>query len=297
MKIRHILLAAALALLLAGCQAEEPVGSASVPPEPSPVQSLPVEPFPVSSAPPEAPTPEQLLAQQPIDETHDAFLVDTGGRLGTLLVTAELGERGPNPNPEWESWEYPVYLSVWNPADMGQPIQKLEGTAWDVDWNAYDRHEELDANFDGYMDFSVLNSMGNGGSYWYLWVWDEEAGQFVEVPEYRKISLPRCNPETEIIDGWTRNSGGGDGVTTFHRWEDGKLVCIRRIETGYDHENGVIEFELGGEVTHFPSWIKVEDRIDGELTQVYYRYYSVDEGTDFFPEQEKWENLDYHGEN
>ena len=62
MKIRHILLAAALALLLAGCQAEEPVGSASVPPEPSPVQSLPVEPFPVSSAPPEAPTPEQLLS-------------------------------------------------------------------------------------------------------------------------------------------------------------------------------------------------------------------------------------------
>ena len=36
--------------------------------------------------------------------------------------------------------------------------------------------------------------------------------------------------------------------------------------------------------------------MDGELTQVYYRYYSVDEGTDFFPEREKWENLDYHGE-
>ena len=182
------------ALLLAGCrQVEE--GSASLPPEPVPQ------------------TAQELLEGQTIDDTHDAFLVDTGGTLGTLLVTAELGERGPNPNPEWESWEYPVYLSVWKPADMSQPIQKLEGTAWDVDWNAYDRHEELDANFDGYMDFSVLNSMGNGASSWYLWVWDEGAGQFVEVPEYREISLPRCNPETGVIDGWARNSGAGDGVT------------------------------------------------------------------------------------
>ncbi len=85
-------------------------------------------------------------------------------------------------------------------------------------------------------------------------------------------------------------------MTTFHRWEDRKLVCVRRIETGYDYENGVVKFEVSNEVTYFPSWIKVEERMDGELTQVYYRYYSVDEGTDFFPEREKWENLDYHGE-
>ena len=205
-------------------------------------------------------------------------------------MTVELGERGPNPNPEWESWEYPVYLSVWKPADMSQPIQKLEGTAWDVDWNAYDRHEELDANFDGYMDFSVLNSMGNGASSWYLWVWDEGAGQFVEVPEYREISLPRCNPETGVIDGWARNSGAGDGVTTFHRWEDGKLVCVRRIETWWEPDEAIRTEE---EITVFPMHLKVEDRIDGELTQVHYQYFSP--GESFASEQEKWESLDYHG--
>ena len=125
-------------------------------------------------------------------------------------------------------------------------------------------------------------------------MWDEGAGQFVEVPEYREISLPRRNPETEIIDGWARNSGGGDGVTTFHRWENGKLVCVRRIETGYDYENGVVEFEMGNEVTHFPSWIKVEDRVGGELAEVYYKEFPPKE--DFFDEQAKWEHLDYHGE-
>ena len=294
MKLRCFLLSAALALLLAGCQAEKPVETVSAPPEPSQEQSALPEPSPAASepvsVPPEELTPEELLAEQPIDETRDAFLVDTGGKLGTLLVTVELGERGPNPNPEWESWEYPVYLSVWKPADMSQPIQKLEGTAWDVDWNAYDRHEELDANFDGYMDFSVLNSMGNGASSWYLWVWDEGAGQFVEVPEYREISLPRCNPETGVIDGWARNSGAGDGVTTFHRWEDGKLVCVRRIETWWEPDEAIRTEE---EITVFPMHLKVEDRIDGELTQVHYQYFSP--GESFASEQEKWESLDYHG--
>lgn len=280
MKIRYILLAAALALL-AGCRAEEPVGTTSVSPEPPPTASEPV------SAP-----PEELLAEQPMDDTHDAFLVDTGGRPGTLLVTAEKGERGPNPNPEWESWEYPVYLSVWNPADMSQPMQKLEGTIWDVCWDGYHRHEELDANFDGYMDFSWLCSMGNGASSWYLWVWDEETEQFTEVPEYRDISLPRCNPETEIIDGWERYSGAADGLTTFHRWEDGKLVCVRRIEVWWELDE---EIRTEEETTVHPMHIKVEDRIGGELTQVYAKVLAP--GEDYLAEREKWENLDYHGEN
>ena len=67
-----------LCALLCGCQAKEKTPAISAPPpEPSPK------------------TAQELLEEQPIDDTHDAFLVDTGGRLGTLLVTAELGiERG-----------------------------------------------------------------------------------------------------------------------------------------------------------------------------------------------------------
>lgn len=282
MKIRYALLAAALALALTGCQAEEPTGTAPLPPEPSPTAGVPLR------TPPELPSPEELLEQQPVDDTHDAFLVDTGGKLGTLLVTAELGEQ----DRDTEFGDYHTTLSVWNPGDMDAPLQTMAVLVEDM---AFGHHEVVDANFDGYVDFSVLYNMGNAARYWYLWVWDEGAGQFVEVPEYREISLPRRNPETEIIDGWARNSGAGDGVTTFHRWENGKLVCVRRIETGYDYENGVVEFEMGNEVTHFPSWIKVEDRVGGELAEVYYKEFPPKE--DFFDEQAKWEHLDYHGEN
>ena len=56
MKIRYALLAAALALALTGCQAEEPTGTAPLPPEPSPTAGVPLR------TPPELPSPEELLA-------------------------------------------------------------------------------------------------------------------------------------------------------------------------------------------------------------------------------------------
>ena len=282
MKIRYALPIVALALLLAGCQAEKSVETASVPPEtPAPTE----ESAPLETLGPSLDPLEELLAQQPIDDTHDAFLVPTGGTLGTLLVTAEKGEQ----DRDTELGGYRTTLSVWNPRDMEEPIQTMAVLVEDV---AFGRHEVVDANFDEYMDFSCMYFMGNQPNYWYLWIWDEETGQFVEAPEYQEISGPRCNPETEIIDGFARNSGAGDGVTTFHRWEDGELVCIRRIETWWEATDMVIPETEG---TVFIYGIRVEDRIDGELTQVYYKEFPP--GEDFFDEQAKWERLDYHGEN
>ena len=297
MRMRCILLAAALAFLC-GCGATKPVESRPVPPpETAPVQPVGTpSPAPETPAPSEEPEPsgepapsaepsdplEELMAQQPIDDDHDAFLVHTGGRLGTLLVTAELGER----EQDLELRETPLYLAVWNPADMSEAIQEMESTVFNVfHWRA-----EVDANFDGYMDFSYTYAMGNQPCYAHLWIWDEDedAGQFVEVPEYAEISMPYCDPETEIIHGWARNSAAGDGVTTFHRWEDGELVCVRRIETSCPWEEE-------------PAIVSVQDRVNGELKRVYYEEFpweiDVMEGREAWrQEASKWHSLDYHGE-
>lgn len=283
MKRGMLLLAACLMLALSAC-GEEPGEAASAPLEPSLGQSLPLESSPGASTPPETPAPEELLARQPIDDTHDAFLVETGGKLGTLLVTAEKGEQ----DKDTELGGYRTTLSVWNPQDMDKPVQTM---AVLVDDLAFGHHEVVDANFDGYMDFSCLYLMGNGASSSFLWVWDEGIGQFVEVPEYREISFPRCNPETEVIDGFARSSGASDGTTTFHRWEGGQLVCIRRIETWWEPDEEIMTEE---ETTVHPMHITVEGRIDRELTQVYSTI--LDPGEDYLSERAKWENLDYHGE-
>lgn len=255
---RGLLLLTLCALLLGGCQGGETTSSVSAPPpEPAPK------------------TAQELLEEQNIDDTHDAFLVDTGGRLGTLLVTAERGEQ----NLEDEFGGYPTTLSVWDPRKMDNPIQTMEMEV--EDW-AFGCHDVVDANFDGHQDFGYLWFIGNQPTYWDYWIWNEETGQFVSEPEFGTISSPVFDAEAEEIRGWARESAAGDGVNTIHKWVDGELVCVRRIKVYQDGWEG-------------PFALVVQDRIDGELTEIFRTEFPA--GSDgYFDERSKWEDLDYHGE-
>ena len=243
------------ALLLTGCQRGEEASAGPAPPP----ELVPR-------------TAQELLAEQTIDDTHDAFLVDTGGRLGTLLVTAELGtERG--------EFETAMSLSVWDPADMSRPLQTVD---WEGGYPG--EHQILDVNFDGYPDFTILFARGVQAELYHCMRWDEEQGLFVEEPEYAAISSPVLDPETRSIFGWNRASGAGDGVSTIHQWMDDELVCVRRIELfakDWDYDS--------------PFVLTVRDRIDGELTEVFREEYPLDPG-EYFDVRMKWEDINYHGE-
>ena len=243
------------AVLLAGCQSggEGVSAASSLPPEPTPK------------------TVRELLEEQPIDDTHDAFLVDTGGRMGTLLVTTGLGtERG--------EFEVSMSMSVWDPADMSRPLQTQNwGTL------CFGVHEVLDVNFDGYQDFTYLFARGVQAEGYHCMVWDEEQGLFAEEPEYAAISSPVLDPETQTIRGWNRESAAGDGVSTIHQWVDGELVCVRRIEV-YKIDG------WGG-----PFALMVEDRVDGKLTEVFRTEFPAG-SEEYFDESVKWNDLSYHGE-
>ena len=161
-----------LCLLLCACRADDPE---TVTPEYA-AQSEEPDMLPEETAK----KPEQVLLEQLVDDTHDAFLVDTGGELGTLLVTAELDEETPT-----EDCRATIQFTVWDPYSMDEPLQTLTaGTDIFLDWSI------IDANFDGYMDFACTYLRGNQPYYDHLWIWNEYDKRFDSIPEYDNISVP-----------------------------------------------------------------------------------------------------------
>lgn len=268
-----------LALCLTACS-QSPQSAAT----PSPALS----PSPTAAAPSPTPTSSPALSPSeelkelwgfPIDDTHDAFEVPTGGKLGTVLVTVEQEQ-----SDSLDLGDFLFAFSVWSADDLTTPIQTMKAESYGVfHWGTVQ-----DANFDGYMDFGYMYAMGNQPSYWHYWIWDEDKGQFVQEPEFDKISEPQFDAETEIISGWARSSAASDGVQTYHKWENGKLVCVRRITTDYWPNRGTV---------------LVEDRVNGELKQVFYQEFLWDENeplteektADWFEAASKWYDLSYHG--
>ena len=191
------------------------------------------------------PTSEEVteLWGFPIDDTHDAFEVPTGGKLGTVLVTVELVE------VEGTFFEE-QHFSVWTASDLINPLQSM--TAEDV--TCFKWKDVRNANFDGYMDFGYMYAMGNQPAYYHYWIWDEGQGLFVAEPEFDQISWPQFDEETGVISGWARSSCCS-GTETYHCWENDKLVCFRKVEYTYPDEN-------------FHQEKVVYERINGELVEV-----------------------------
>lgn len=265
--MRKILLPALLlTLLLAGCDHT---------PEPSPTPT-PTPTLEATSTPTPTPTPEPTeevkeLWGFPIDETHDAFEVPTGGKLGTVLVTVEVGK--------------PLYdgtlntFSVWSTDDLTTPIQQMEAEAYQV----FHGHDVVDANFDGYTDFSYIYSWGTGGEFRHYYLWNETAGQFVSVPELTEYGHVGFDAETETVVGYVKSGFAGlDGWEDILRWENGSLVCCRRI-----NRNPCLNADdtITVEIT-------VSDHINGELTEV---FFVKSNEVDCWDEIMKWEDLNYHG--
>lgn len=199
-----------LVLCLSGCS---PV--AVVLPAPSP--SVAATPAPTPTPTPEPTEEVKGLWGFPIDDTHDAFEVPTGGKLGTVLVTVERGEGLT------EDGYYHYTLSVWDKADLTTPIQTFEETEWELGGG-----ELMDANFDGYTDFLYVWNMMSMNWPFSLYIWDEEQGQFIFETTFsgRGVSVDK---ETQTIACSVHYTGYA-GADEIYHWENGELVCFRKEE-------------------------------------------------------------------
>lgn len=155
---------------------------------------------------PEGKTPQQLLEEQPRDENHDAFLVDTGGALGTLLIAVELdGRDGPYMQ---------LSFSVWDPQNLDRPLQTMTKPLEALE--AVGNPSAADADFDRYQDFGYMYLIGSQTVCWYYWLCDEERGEFTESPVFEEISWPTFDPEKKTVSGYTRTSAV-TGIHTVHQ--------------------------------------------------------------------------------
>lgn len=246
MRRKYAAALAAVMLLLTGCGPKETVAPA---PSPSEV----VTPTPTATpTPTPTPTPEPTeevkeLWGFPIDETHDAFEVPTGGKLGTVLVTVERGEA----ETESEYGGYHHTFSVWDKSDLTTPIQTFEETEYELGGG-----DLMDANFDGYTDFFYWWDPLSINWPFSLYIWDEEQGQFVFKNGFggRWIDVDEVEQTIEIYVHYTNASGAFE----FYRWENDELVCFRKIEDGVglqDAERVTYEFIDGEwqEISRGPS--------------------------------------------
>ena len=221
-----------------------------------------------------------LLEEQKIDSARDAFLVDTGGRLGTLLVTVESCEAEKDLVADIPFPNYELHFSVWDPLNMDIPLQTMVRYASQL-FDSVSYHVS-DYNFDGHADFTWRYYLSASTGLSYLWLWDEDQGQFVEEPAYAKLSNPLCDPEKQAISS-TWRTGADSRVDAFYRWIDGSLTLVRRIEIHQPQGNMQL--------------VTVEDLTDGQMEEVYHEELDLTTMKEIDPRVDgKWYDLDYHSE-
>ena len=248
---RTLIAALAVLLLLGGCH--RAAGPAVTPtPTPEPTETV------------------KELWGFPMDDTHDAFEVDTKGTSGTVLVTVERGEENAG-----ELGGYHYTLSVWNKDDLTTPVQTMEEIAWSFGDKAL-----VDADFDGHTDFLCvwdhLTSINWPSS---LYIWDEDQGQFVYKTTLvgRGVGVDEKTRSVRNRVHYTNYSGAEE----IYRWENGELVCMREVEITYPTGSGEDLIEL-----------IVQDNVGGEMAEIYRKGFS-EEGV-VWDESYKWYDPDYY---
>lgn len=211
----------------------------------------------------------------PIDLTHDAFEVDTKGKLGTVLVTSQRGEQATEPEADGQ---YHYTLSVWDKSDLKTPLQTFETTS--VMCSLYD-DDFIDVNFDGYTDFLLYQEWFASNHLEGLCVWDETRKQFIYCGSFYGNGL-YADQERQAVHNYIHSSAAS-GTHEIYRWEKNEMVCVREVEVCY------------------PNWeesqdLAVRDRINGELVEVYRKTFGPPtDNSPIYGEAVKWYDLDYHG--
>ncbi|MCL2573999.1 MAG: hypothetical protein FWE34_05535 [Defluviitaleaceae bacterium] len=105
-----------------------------------------------------------------------------------------------------------------------------------ADWDAFDIQFD-DFNFDGYMDMWLIYAVnpGTAGGMWaHFWLWDIDAGQFVQDEQLSAISNMawlRVNQKTQQVEVSSRGGGAGPWITSYYKYRNGEFVLAANALT------------------------------------------------------------------
>ena len=90
-----------------------------------------------------------------------------------------------------------------------------------------------DMNFDGYVDFRVMEFMPAGASIPYVYfLWDRKARRFVRSKVLGDVTLPRFDARRKLVVSTWRSNAAHSG-SDYYRWAGARLVKVRRVERKY----------------------------------------------------------------
>lgn len=181
---------------------------------------------------------------------------------------------------DWDSFR--LDFSVFEGQNRLKPIQTFQREGTYLSFRDFD---VVDANFDGFLDFSCTHHRGSANYFCDFYIWSPKENGFVYYPELSEVSMPHCDPETEIVSGYWRGSVASN-YSAYFCWENGELVLLRSMEMGYPKDDWSVQT------------LTVMDRVNGKLKKVFQRDVFLNEnyeGSDY-DEFFAWSDLGYHGE-
>ena len=126
---------------------------------------------------------------------------------------------------------------------IGGESQETLSTQWISEhFDYYQYPSFMDANEDGYLDFLGYIATGTRSTYYYIFVWDIESGQYVQAvidgEEAEDTVTPNSFPNPAFEDGYVKRWFPDSYSPSYQcfRWEGTKLVLDDEYHWIYDEE-------------------------------------------------------------
>lgn len=172
-----------------------------------------------------------------------------------------------------------LIITIYDIDDLTTPIQVLKNK---TNGTLFFDNGIVDANFDGFNDFSYVAYRGASNFSSNFFLWNDEEMKFVFSEELSELSLPTIDEELKVIYEFNK-SGALSNYTRLYRFIGNKLICFRAIHIYPSDKEGIGKFI-------------VQELIEDELIEIISREITTENMEEIYDEYVLWMDLKYTGD-